>query len=311
VLTELAINPSTVVELGGKLRPIVDVLTRRSELTRLSMETIRSYSDHSGGVALKRKLESFDGDQFKAFIGQRQFIDLVKEFPARLQAQELAHLLRPLSPRSYSLASSQSSVGEEAHLTVSSRYSNATGELRRGVASTYLNERLRPGDELGVFIEPNSRFRLPENHTTPVIMIAAGTGIAPYRSFLQQLEEEGANPETWLIFGNPHLQTDFLYQREWLGWRKQGLLNYIDGAFSRDQDKKRYVQDVVREQAAKIDDWLERGATIYLCGSTEMGQEVELALKEGMALNRGLDTEEVAEIFADLRRTRRLLKDLY
>ncbi len=129
--------------------------------------------------------------------------------------------------------------------------------------------------------------------------------------FLQQLDEEGANPETWLIFGNPHMRTDFLYQREWLSWRKKGLLSRIDGAFSRDQAEKRYVQDVVREQAAAIDEWLKRGAHVYLCGGLKMGQEVELALKQGVAHSRGLEEKAAAEIVAGLRREKRLLKDLY
>ena len=231
--------------------------------------------------------------------------------PASLRASRITCRLRPLTPRSYSVASSQASVGEEVHLTVATRFSNAIGLQRRGVASSCLNYRLQAGDEIAVFVEPNRRFRLPQDRSTPLILIGAGTGIAPYRAFLQQLEAEGADAKTWLIFGNPHLRTDFLYQSEWLRWRKLGLIARIDGAFSRDRAEKRYVQHVVREQAREIDEWLSQGAQIYLCGSQAMGHEVEQALQQGIALNRGLEDVAAAEVIAGLRRERRLLKDLY
>jgi len=311
VLAELAIDPATEVEVEGSVRTIRQLLTRYRELTRLSTTTIEAYAGHTTGQALQHRIDSLDDQQRKTFIEQRQFIDLVKEYPARLAAQALAELLRPLTPRSYSIASSQASVDEEVHLTVATRYSDAIGQQRNGVASTYLNYRLQAGDEIGVFLEPNRRFRLPQDRSTPLILIAAGTGIAPYRAFLQQLEEEGASPQTWLIFGNPHLRTDFLYQREWLRWRKTGLLTRIDGAFSRDHAEKRYVQQVVRERVAEIDMWLNRGAQIYLCGSLAMGREVEQALHQGIALNRGLEDEAAAQVVAGLRRDRRFLRDLY
>ena len=152
------------------------------------------------------------------------------EYPASPRAEELLATLRPLATRSYSIASSQAFVDEEVHLTVATLFSDAIGRQRRGVASNFLNHRVQPGDELGVFLEPNRRFRLPEDRSRPLIMISAGTGIAPYRAFLQQLEEEASNPQSWLIFGNPHLRSDFLYQREWLHWRKTGLLDRIDVA---------------------------------------------------------------------------------
>ena len=311
VLAELAIDPATEVEVEDGVRTIRELLTRHRELTRLSMDTIRTYASQTTEPALTGHLDSLNNEQCKDFIEQRQFIDLVIEYPARLSAQALAELLRPLTPRSYSIASSQAGVDEEVHLTVATRYSDAIGQRRQGVASAYLNHHLQPGDEIGVFLEPNRRFRLPQSRSTPLIMIAAGTGIAPYRAFLQQLEEEGASPQTWLIFGNPHLRTDFLYQREWLRWRKMGLLTRIDGAFSRDYAEKRYVQHVVRERAGEIDEWLTAGAQIYLCGGLAMGREVELALRQGIALNRGLEDEAAGEVVAGLRRDRRLLKDLY
>ena len=311
ILESLGIDPETEVGLDGSSKPVREVLTRHKELTRLSMETIESYAARSGDDALALHFDSLDGAQRKEFIERRQFIDIVAEYPARLDAESLVELLRPLSPRSYSIASSQAAVDEEVHLTVATLYSDAIGVERSGVASRYLNHHLQAGDKVGVFLEPNRRFRLPKDRETPLIMIAAGTGIAPYRAFMQQLEEEGASPDTWMIFGNPRMRTDFLYQREWLKWRKQGLLSRIDGAWSRDQNHKRYVQHIVQEQAARIDDWLSNGAHIYVCGCLAMGQEVELALKDVIRTRRGLNESAAAREIAGLRREQRLLKDLY
>jgi len=223
--------------------------------------------------------------------------------------------LRPLAPRSYSIASSRALVDDEVHLTVATLYSDALGKPRQGVASGFLNHHLQAGDEVGVFLEPNRRFRLPEDRTTPVIMVAAGTGIAPYRAFMQQLEEEQSGSEqktpAWLIFGNPHLRSDFLYQREWLEWREKGLLQHIDCAFSQDQAEKVYVQNVIRQQGERLAQWLEDGARIYLCGGLAMGREVEQAVQDVLAEQGGLDATAAASAFAELRRQGRILKDLY
>jgi sulfite reductase (NADPH) flavoprotein alpha-component len=179
------------------------------------------------------------------------------------------------------------------------------------VASAYLNHQLQAGDEVGVFLEPNRRFRLPENRQTPIILIAAGTGIAPFRAFLQQLAQEETHTPVWLIFGNPHLRSDFLYQREWLEWRSKGLLEHLDCAFSRDQEEKVYVQHIVRQQGERLNQWLQNGAQIYLCGGLAMGKEVELAVQEVLTEHAGMDTGAAKEELAELRRQGRILKDLY
>ena len=311
VLEGLGIDAGTEVEVDGRFMSIGACLEHQRELTRLSPDTIKAYTAHSTGEKLGRHLEKLTDEQSRKFMEKRQFIDLVAEFPANPDAQGLADLLRPLAPRSYSIASSQAIVDDQVHLTVASLYSDAIGQQREGVASHFLNQRLQPGDEVGVFLEANSRFHLPQDRSAPLILIAAGTGVAPYRAFLQQLEEDGARAETWLIFGNPHMRTDFLYQREWLSWRSKGLLSRIDGAFSRDQENKRYVQHVVQENGAELERWLCKGAYIYICGSLAMGQEVERALRQTIAQQRGLDDEAATGFVAGLRRQRRLLKDLY
>jgi sulfite reductase (NADPH) flavoprotein alpha-component len=320
VLRLLDIDPSTRVVLDGQRRSVRDLLTKHREITRLSVNTVEQYAKLAGDERLTELVDGMNEDQLREFTEARQFIDLVEDYPpavtGAVSATGLTDLLKPLSPRSYSIASAQSFVDDEVHLTVVTRTSNAMGAERLGVASQMLNHRVQPGDEVGVFIEPNRRFRLPEDSEVPVIMIGSGTGIAPYRSFLQEMEERDYQGNSWLIFGNPNQRTDFLYQREWLKWRESGLLNRIDVAFSRDQDEKHYVQHVIREHAGRFTEWLERGAVIYVCGCIDMGHDVENAIGEVLALaqpgGRNQDGSMGPDAFiADLRRQRRLLKDLY
>lgn len=311
VLDALGLEAAQHVEVDGESRSLREWLVRYRELTRLTPDSVRAYAAFGGDGALARRLEELGEHGLRAFIEQRQWIDLLEEYPAPLTAAQLLGLLRPLSPRSYSIASSQAAVGDEVQLTVASLFSNALGRRRNGVASDLLNRRLQPGDHVSVFLEANRRFRLPADPAAPLIMIGAGTGVAPYRGFLQQLEAEGRAPETWLIFGNPHLRTDFLYQREWLRWRAEGLLTRIDAAFSRDQAHKRYVQDVVSERAAELADWLERGAHLYICGGLAMGRAVERALERHVAPRRVSGAQSAADWLAGLRRQHRLSKDLY
>ena len=315
ILERLEINSNQSVQLNSQQLTITEALTEHREITRLTSETIHSYASAGGQNKLESLFAGLEPGLQHEFIEQRQLADLVDEYPTRLAAQALVEILRPLGARSYSIASSQQLVDEEVHLTVASLNSDAIGIPRHGVASRFLNHRLGAGNPVRVFLEPNRRFRLPENRQTPIIMISAGTGIAPYRAFMQELESTAANgdvsPDSWLIFGNPHLRSDFLYQKEWLHWRATGLLNRIDTAWSRDQAEKHYVQNVLQEQAESIDEWLQRGAHIYLCGSLQMGQAVLQTLHTTLAEQRGLGMEAAADAIATLRRERRIQKDLY
>jgi sulfite reductase (NADPH) flavoprotein alpha-component len=254
---------------------------------------------------------SLDARQQQNYLEQRQLVDLAEEYPSQLDPQCLVDSLRPLAPRSYSIASSQQAVDEEVHLTVATLSSDANGIKRTGVASGLLNRRLKPGEKVKVFLEPNRRFQLPENPQAPIIMVAVGTGIAPYRAFMQELESRTSAPDSWLIFGNPQLRTDFLYQREWLHWRDNGLLKRIDTAWSRDGSEKHYVQDVILEQAEHINEWLKRGAYVYLCGSLKMGQAAQQAIQAVLAQQQDIGPDEAASAFAELRRQGRITKDLY
>lgn len=305
------IPASVPVRINEKEFSLGDALTNQLEITRLTNKTVLNYAIVSGQEELTTVFSRLDAKQQQSYIEQRQLIDLAEEYPSQLDPQCLVDSLRPLASRSYSIASSQKTVDEEVHLTVATLNSKANGIRRTGVASDFLNNRVKPGEQVKVFLEPNRRFRLPENPQAPIIMIAAGTGIAPYRAFMQELEGRSSAPDSWLIFGNPSLRTDFLYQREWLHWRDKGLLNRIDTAWSRDGSAKHYVQDVIREHAEHISEWLQRGAYVYLCGSLQMGQAVQQSLQAVLAQQQGIEPDQASNAFADLRRQGRIKKDLY
>ncbi|MGY4107783.1 assimilatory sulfite reductase (NADPH) flavoprotein subunit [Aeromonas encheleia] len=291
--------------------PLREALTRHFELTRLHGGFITGLADISGNAALKDL--AGDKAQVNALVAAAQVVDVLKRFPAKLNAEQLVALLRPLTPRLYSIASAQSEVEEEVHLTVGVvRHPQADGTLRSGGASSYLADRLPEEAEVRVFVEHNDNFRLPANPQTPLIMVGPGTGIAPFRAFLQERETTGAEGKNWLFFGNPHFTQDFLYQVEWQRYVKSGLLSKISLAFSRDQGHKIYVQDKLREQGAELFQWLEAGAHFYVCGdANHMAKDVQQALLEVIAEHGHKSHEEAEEYLSELRRAKRYQRDVY
>lgn len=292
----------------GSLR---EVLSRELELTRLHGGFITGLADISDNAALKDL--AGDKAQVNALVASAQVVDVLKRFPTALTAEQLIGLLRPLTPRLYSIASSQSEVEEEVHLTVGVvRYPQEDGTVRSGAASSYLADRLPEDAEVRVFVEHNDNFRLPQNPDTPVIMVGPGTGIAPFRAFLQEREAQGADGKNWLFFGNPHFTQDFLYQVEWQRYVKSGLLSKISLAFSRDQANKIYVQDRLREAGLELYQWLEAGAHFYVCGdANHMAKDVQEALLEVIAEHGHKSREEAEEYLSELRRAKRYQRDVY
>ncbi|WAF92717.1 assimilatory sulfite reductase (NADPH) flavoprotein subunit [Aeromonas hydrophila] len=292
----------------GSLR---EVLSRELELTRLHGGFITGLAEISANVALK----DLAGDkvQVNALVASAQVVDVLKRFPTELTAEQLLGLLRPLTPRLYSIASSQSEVEEEVHLTVGVvRYPQEDGTVRSGAASSYLADRLAEDAEVRVFVEHNDNFRLPPNPDTPVIMVGPGTGIAPFRAFLQEREAQGAEGNNWLFFGNPHFTQDFLYQVEWQRYVKSGLLSKISLAFSRDQAEKVYVQHRLREAGQELYQWLEAGAHFYVCGdANQMAKDVQEALLDVIAEHGHKSREEAEEYLSELRRAKRYQRDVY
>ena len=292
----------------GSLR---EALTRHYELTRLHGGLITGLAEITDNAALKDL--AGDKAQVNALVASAQVVDVLKRFPATLTAEQLVKLLRPLTPRLYSIASAQSEVEEEVHLTVGVvRYPQEDGTVRSGGASSYLADRLAEDAEVRVFVEHNDNFRLPANPDTPVIMVGPGTGIAPFRAFLQEREAQGAEGKNWLFFGNPHFTQDFLYQVEWQRYVKSGLLSKISLAFSRDQANKIYVQDRLREAGLELYQWLEAGAHFYVCGdANHMAKDVQEALLEVIAEHGHKSREEAEEYLSELRRAKRYQRDVY
>ena len=292
----------------GSLRA---ALAGHFELTRLHGGFITGLADISDNAALKDL--AGDRAQVNALVASAQVVDVLKRFPTALTAEQLIGLLRPLTPRLYSIASAQSEVEEEVHLTVGVvRYPQEDGTVRSGAASSYLADRLIEDGEVRVFVEHNDNFRLPTNPDTPVIMVGPGTGIAPFRAFMQEREAQGAEGKNWLFFGNPHFTQDFLYQVEWQRYVKSGLLSKISLAFSRDQANKIYVQDRLREAGQELYQWLEAGAHFYVCGdANKMAKDVQEALLDVIAEHGHKSREEAEEYLSELRRAKRYQRDVY
>ncbi|WP_417345353.1 assimilatory sulfite reductase (NADPH) flavoprotein subunit [Ferrimonas sp.] len=310
ILAAVGLSGEESVQVKEVSVPLSQALTETFELTLLHPALVKGWAELAGSAELAQIAD--DGDALKQFIHQHQLLDLARRYPAKPDAEPLVGLLRKLTPRLYSIASSQAEVEEEVHLTVALVEAERDGEPRLGTVSGAFARRLQEGDEVKVYVEPNQNFRLPESGDTPVIMIGPGTGIAPFRGFMQEREAQGAEGDNWLFFGNPTFTEDFLYQVEWQGYVKSGLLSRISLAFSRDQEHKIYVQDRVREAGAELYQWLERGAHLYLCGDAErMAVDVETALIEVVTEHGGKSREQAEQYLEALRASKRYQKDVY
>jgi sulfite reductase (NADPH) flavoprotein alpha-component len=252
-----------------------------------------------------------DSARLRDYANGHQFIDLLADYPGRPDAAALTAALLPLRPRLYSIASSQTETPDEVHLTVALLRYQVAGQERLGGASGFLTRRLTEDAPVRVHLAENPTFRLPSDGDAPVIMVAAGTGVAPFRAFLQERAARGDRGRNWLLFGNRHFRRDFLYQLDWQAHRQAGLLSRVNVAFSRDQADKRYVQHRLSEQGHDLYAWLQEGAHLYCCGSNAMGRAVHTALLEVIAREAGLDQEDAAERLDTLRQEGRYLRDLY
>ncbi|MCL6361232.1 NADPH-dependent assimilatory sulfite reductase flavoprotein subunit [Pectobacterium polaris] len=298
------------VSVDGKTLPLSQALKSHFELTQNTAPIVEKYAALSRNETLLSLLA--DKPALQQFAQRTPLVDMVRQAPTELTAEQLLGLLRPLTPRLYSIASSQAEAESEVHITVGVVRYEYEGRARAGGASSYLADRLSEDDEIRVFIEHNDNFRLPANSDAPVIMIGPGTGIAPFRAFMQQRDADGAEGKNWLFFGNPHFTEDFLYQVEWQRYVKDGLLTNIDLAWSRDQANKVYVQDKLREKGAEVWRWIQDGAHLYVCGdANRMAKDVERALLELIVEHGGMDSEQADEFLSDLRLERRYQRDVY
>ncbi|WNY85913.1 NADPH-dependent assimilatory sulfite reductase flavoprotein subunit [Leclercia adecarboxylata] len=298
------------VSVDGKTLPLSEALQWHFELTVNTANIVENYAT----LTRSESLLPLVGDKAKLqhYAATTPIVDMVRFAPAQLEADALIGLLRPLTPRLYSIASAQAEVENEVHVTVGVVRYDIEGRARAGGASSFLADRVEEEGEVRVFIEHNDNFRLPANPETPVIMIGPGTGIAPFRAFMQQRAADEAPGKNWLFFGNPHFTEDFLYQVEWQRYVKEGVLSRIDLAWSRDQKEKIYVQDKLREQGAELWRWINDGAHIYVCGdANRMAKDVEQALLEVIAQFGGMDAEAADEYLSELRVERRYQRDVY
>jgi len=310
--TGLDAQASVEVKAVGQ-KVLVDALTQDLDITGLSRKVVSAWQGISGSSALTKLLDNAAKGEFKEWTNGREIIDLLESYPAKnLTAQQLVDILRKLPPRLYSIASSPKAHPGEVHLTVAAVRYDTHGKSRKGVASCYLADAAHKGSPVSVYVHHNKNFRLPENGDTPVIMVGPGTGIAPFRAFIEDRAESGAKGGSWLFFGDQKYNEDFLYQLEWQDHLKNGDLSRLDVAFSRDQPEKVYVQHKMLESGKKLWNWLEKGAHFYVCGdATRMAKDVHDALLEIVATEGGKSPEEADQYVAALKKDKRYQRDVY
>ena len=301
----LPANPPQIIDAVAAATGLdADFLTDR-EITALSRPVLDAVATHH--PELQAVLE--DRERFAGYLATRQLMDLAHEYPVDWQQPETRDALRKLAPRSYSIASSLDANPDEAHLTVAVVDYEKFGRRHWGAASNFLAGDAR---HASIFVESNEKFRLPGDPAVPIIMVGAGTGIAPYRAFIEHRSEHGHGGDNWLIFGDRNFASDFLYQLEWLRYRKAGLLTDLDVAFSRDQARKLYVQHRLTAKGRQIFAWLERGAHFYVCGdATHMAGDVHSALLKIIKDNQGGSADRAEEYVQALKNSRRYQRDVY
>ncbi len=314
VLNAAKLTGNEEVEVKNQGRKLLaDALREDFDITALSRNVLTKLADASGSAKLKELLADDAKERLKEYTYGREIVDAIEDFaPNGLAADALAGIFRKLPPRLYSIASSPLAHPDEVHLTVAAVRYNTWGKSRKGVCSTYLADLVKSGDAVPLFVQPNKNFRLPADGDTPVIMVGPGTGVAPFRAFVEHRAALGNKGRNWLFFGDQRYTYDFLYQLEWQDHLKSGALSRLDVAFSRDQPEKVYVQDRMRERAADLYAWLEEGAHFYVCGdASRMAHDVHEALVSIVETQGGKSREEAEAYVEDLKKTKRYQRDVY
>lgn len=297
----------------GDTLPLKEALTTHFEITLLTKKTIQQAAELTENEELQKLASDENINQLKEYIAGRDLLDLLRDFgPWKASAQEIVSLLRKIPPRLYSIASSISANPEEVHLTIGAVRYTAHGRERKGVCSVLCAERLQEGDTLPVFIQPNKHFNLPESQDKDIIMVGPGTGIAPFRSFIQERAVNEATGRSWLFFGDQHAASDFLYQNELEKYQKDGVLTRLETAFSRDTAQKVYVQHKMLENSKELFEWLENGAYFYVCGDKQyMAKDVHNTLID-IIEKEGMMAQEAAEAYLnDMQKQGRYQRDVY
>ncbi|WOI43145.1 assimilatory sulfite reductase (NADPH) flavoprotein subunit [Bacillus altitudinis] len=304
---------SVTVHKNGDTLPLKEALTSHFEITVLTKPLLQKIAALTKSESLHALLEEGNEEKLKEYIAGRDLVDAARDFgPFEGTAADFTSILRKIPARLYSIASSLKANDEEVHLTIGAVRYDAHGRERQGVCSILCAERLQPGDTLPVYIQHNQNFKLPQDPDAPIIMVGPGTGIAPFRSFMQEREEMGANGKSWLFFGDQHFVTDFLYQTEWQKWLKDDVLTKMDVAFSRDTEEKVYVQHQMKKQSKELFEWLEQGAYVYICGDEKhMAHDVHNTLLSIIQEEGAMSKEKAESYLANLQQQKRYQRDVY
>ncbi|MBM7645150.1 sulfite reductase (NADPH) flavoprotein alpha-component [Scopulibacillus daqui] len=315
IINQMNWKPEDIVTINkqGETLPLREALISHYEITRLTKPMLTQAAQLFSNERLNELLKPGHEEELRAYLDGRDLLDFVRDFsPKEVPSSEFVHILRKMPPRLYSISSSLKANPDEVHLTMGTVRYKAFGRNRIGVCSGQCAERVEPGDFLPVYIHRNPNFKFPSDPDTPIIMVGPGTGVAPFRSFLQEREETGVKGKTWLFFGDQHFKTDFLYQVEWQKWLKDGVLSKMDVAFSRDSAKKVYVQHRMLEKSRDIYQWLEEGASLYICGDEKnMAKDVHQTLTKILEKEGGLNREEAENYLTDMRHQKRYQRDVY
>lgn len=312
ILASLGFNGAAPLALKESEAPLAQALEERFEITALTPRFLEHWAEVTGAAALKNLIGDESAEARAAYFRAHHIVDVLRAFPAPgLTPETFVSGLRPLQPRLYSIASSLAANPGEAHLTISTVRYQLHGEARAGVASGFFADRCPPDSVAPVYIQSNPHFRLPADDV-PIIMIGAGTGVAPYRAFVQEREARGAEGRSWLFFGERNFRTDFLYQTEWQAYLKDEVLTRMDVAFSRDRTQKAYVQHRLTERGREVFAWLESGAHIYVCGdAARLAPDVHEALIGIVAAHGGRARDDAEEYVRALERDHRYQRDVY
>ena len=313
LMSTLGWDPGDQIQISedGDTISLEEALTSYFEITKLTRPLLQNAAAYFDNEALEDKVQ--DSEWIQNYIEGRDFIDLLNDFPPEeLEPEDLYQILRKLPPREYSISSSYQSLPDEVHITVGAVRYNTHGRDRSGVCSVQFAERIQPGDTVPIYLKRNPNFKFPKDGDTPVIMIGPGTGIAPFRAHMQEREEYGYKGNTWLFFGDQHFTTDFLYQTEWQEWLKDGFLEKMNVAFSRDTDQKVYVQHRITEHSKEFNEWLEKGASIYICGDEKnMAKDVHQAIRNVLVKEQNLTEEDAESYLKQMKKDKRYQRDLY